>query len=667
MHELNLLVARRGIAPFGIALGIAVTLAACGGEAPSAETGAGTGGLSDGDDTGTDDGDDADDDGDTGGSSIDLGAADDGVGPPEACEDVPPSPFEIPTDPTCETEPSVGEFTPVIEWTKYEWTEIPGSVSSVTTPVVAQITDDNLDGEITNEDTPDVIFVTYQNGGVLRAIAGDGSAEVLSVPVSGFSRETTIAAADIDNDGIVEIIGINSGKRVIALEHDGTEKWISEPLGNHINAYDNGPAISDMNGDGSPEIIAGRAILDSGGSLIAAGEYGTGSGTGNSSLSLSFAADLDGDGQQEVVVGNALYRMDGTAIWHTDEPDGWPAVADFDLDGVPEIVVVWNANVRLQSSIDGSVLWSAPVPGGRGGPPTVADYDGDGLPEIGIAGANAYTVWDSDGTQLWSNPTQDGSSGITGSAVFDFEGDGVSDVVYADETRLWVYAGHNGAVKLEHEEHSSGTRVEYPIIADVDGDGEVEIAYVNETFQGKTFRGLTVIGDAEHTWQPGRKIWNQHAYHITNIDDDGGVPAVAAPNWESFNNFRSGNTGPNDGLKIPGVELFGTDPCTEGCNEGLRRVYFQVGNGGAGELSTDVEVEVVGIGHDGTESVLDTLTFAPPLAAGETTDGLFVDVDPLQVASIRATTAVSELVCNLSVEVVEVDIPECPEWPPPAG
>ncbi|MEM6989068.1 MAG: VCBS repeat-containing protein [Myxococcota bacterium] len=664
MRELSLLAVRRGIAPLGICL----SLAACGGEEPPSSTGTESGpGLSDGNaTTGDDDGGADDDDGDGDDSGIDLGGADDGVGPPEACEDMPPAPFEIPTDPTCETEPSVGAFSPVIEWTKYEWTEIPGSVSSVTTPVVAQISDDNGDGEISPDDTPDVIFVTYQNGGVLRAVSGDGSTEILSVPVSGFSRETTIAAADIDNDGIVEILGINSSKEVIALEHDGTEKWVSAPLGNHINAYDNGPAISDMNGDGAVEIIAGRAILDANGSLIAAGEYGTGSGTGNSSLALSFAVDVDGDGQQEVVVGNALYRMNGTAIWHTDEPDGWPAVADFDLDGVPEIVVVWNANVRLQSSVDGSVLWSASIPGGRGGPPTVADYDGDGLPEIGIAGANAYTVWDSDGTQMWSNPTQDGSSGITGSAVFDFEGDGVSDVVYADETRLWVYAGHDGTVKLEHEEHSSGTRVEYPIIADVDGDGEVEIAYVNETYQA-SFRGLTVMGDANHSWQPGRKIWNQHAYHITNVNDDGSVPANADQNWASFNNFRSGHTGPNDGLKIPGVELFGTDPCDQGCSDGLRRVYFQIGNGGAGELSTPVDVTVFGVAEDGTETELDTLSFAPPLAAGDTTGGLFVDVDPLLNVSVRAEATASELICNVTIASVEVAIPECPEWPPPAG
>ena len=666
MRESVMLAAGRTIAPRWVPLCLLVAAVGCAGEEPPTDSGGGTGpgvGLSDGGTAG-DGADDAD--GGDGASGIDLGNADDGVEPPTGCDEDPPAPFEVPTDPSCQTEPQIGIFTPVVEWTKYEWSSVPSSTSSVTTPVVAQITDDNGDGQITDDDTPDIIYVTYETSGVLRAVSGDGSAEVLSVPVAGFNRETSIAAADIDNDGIVEIIGINNSRQVVALEHDGTLKWTSEGLGAHVAAYDNAPAISDMNGDGSVEIIAGRAILDSNGSLIAAGEHGRGSGSGNNSLSMSFAVDVDSDGLQEVVVGDALYRMNGSAIWFNGEPDGYPAVADFDLDGVPEIVVVWNHNIRVQKSTDGSVLWTASVPGGNGGPPTVADYDGDGFPEIGIAGTSTYTVWEGDGTELWSNPTQDASSGITGSAVFDFEGDGVADVVYADETRLWVYAGHDGTVKLEFAEHSSGTRVEYPIIADVDGDDEVEIAYVNEAYNGG-LKGLTVIGDMNHSWQPGRKIWNQHAYHITNIDDDGGVPAAAGQNWKQFNNFRSGHSGPNDGLAIPGVEVFGADPCDGICDEGERLVYFQIGNGGAGELSTVVDVEVYGIAEDGSETLLDTVSFEPPLAAGDTTEGVAVSVDPMLYPTVRAEAHANEIICNAGIATIEVAVPECPEWPPPAG
>lgn len=600
---------------------------------------------------------------DDAGPGHDLGGADDGGSPPaDACpSDVPPG-FAVPTDPTCVTEPEVGVFTPVIEWTKDTWTVAAGSRSSVTTPIVVQLTDDDLDGDIDVDDTPDIAYVTYETG-MLRAMSGDGSKEVLSVPVPGFNRQTGISAADIDGDGIVEILGIDDGKHVIAFEHDGAIKWTSVALGGHVATHDNTPAISDMDGDGVPEIIAGRAILDAQGNLLAAGAHGVGSR--GSAGALSFAVDVDDDGQQEVVVGDALYRLDGSAVWHNGQGDGFPAVADFELDGVPEIVVVSPSGVRLQSSVDGSVLWSVPVPGGQGGPPTVADYDGDGLPEVGIAGANHYSVFEGDGNVLWTNPTQDLSSGITGSAVFDFEGDGVSDVVYADETTLWVYAGHDGSVKLDLSEHSSGTRLEYPVIADVDGDGEVEIAFVNESYQSN-YRGLTVVGDANHSWRPGRKIWNQHAYHITNIGDDGRVPAAAQQSWKTYNNFRSGAAAPNDGLAVPGIELHAPPPCEGQCDEGLRTVFVQLGNGGAGALSGPVAVEVLGVAGDGGEVSLATLMFAP-LPAGQVASGQPVQVDPELYPVVRARAAVDEIVCHGDEVELVIDVPPCPQWPPAQG
>lgn len=607
--------------------------------------------------------DDDFDPGYTDGDPPDTGA-DDSAGQPEVCDDEAPDGFEIPIDESCETEPAVGMFTPLVEWHKGAWIDIPNSDQSVTTPIVVQLSDDDGDGDIDNDDTPDIAFVTYNSQGVLRAISGDGSSEILSVPVPGFNRQTGISAADIDGDGVVEIIGINNGGQVIAFEHTGVIKWTSAALGGDVVTHDNTAAISDMDGDGRPEIIAGRAILDADGVVIGAGEFGRGSAAANGAL--SFAVDVDGDGTQEVVVGNALYRMDGSAIWNNDESDGFPAIADFDLDLVPEIVVVNAGLVRLQSSVTGAVQWTSPIPGGNGGPPTVADFDGDGFPEIGVAGASSYTVFEGDGTQVWTNVTQDLSSGITGSSVFDFEGDGVADVVYADEATLWVYSGHDGSVKLEFDQHTSGTRIEYPVVADVDGDGEVEIAFVNEVYQGDV-RGLTVVGDANHSWQPGRKIWNQHAYYITNVADDGGVPAVPAPNWASYNNFRSGHTGPNDGLAIPSVELFG-DVCQLGCDEtGLRAVFVQIGNGGAGQLTTSVDVQVFGLDEAGDEVLIDTVTFQPPLDAGVVTAGQQVDVDPEQFTQIRAQAVAQEVLCDAEGMDFEVSIEPCADPPAPAG
>ena len=44
-------------------------------------------------------------------------------------------------------------------------------------------------------------------------------------------------------------------------------------------------------------------------------------------------------------------------------------------------------------------------------------------------------------------------------------------------------------------------------------------------YQGKLISGVRVIEDAANSWMGTRVVWNQHAYSITNINDDLTVPA----------------------------------------------------------------------------------------------------------------------------------------------
>ena len=123
--------------------------------------------------------------------------------------------------------------------------------------------------------------------------------------------------------------------------------WKMQQAGNNIYGTSDVPAISDMNHDGNPEIIIGRAIVSNTGSMIAAGAYGMGGVDYNNVGTCSFAVDVDGDGQEEVVTGNALYRMDGSAICHNGLGDGYPAAADFDHDGKAEIVASGEGEIRM--------------------------------------------------------------------------------------------------------------------------------------------------------------------------------------------------------------------------------------------------------------------------------------------------------------------------------
>ena len=70
---------------------------------------------------------------------------------------------------------------------------------------------------------------------------------------------------------------------------------------------------------------------------------------------------------------------------------------------------------------------------------------------------------------------QETTSGNTGSTVFDFNGDGAFEVVYRDE----AVPIHNQRYGWHHHDNhrpcKSLTWTEYPVVADVDGDGATEI------------------------------------------------------------------------------------------------------------------------------------------------------------------------------------------------
>lgn len=500
------------------------------------------------------------------------------------CDDEAPPAFAVPVDPGCVAEPPVGGFDPVIEWV---WTDNPIHPTYdevVVTPVVINLTDDDGDGLVDHRDVPDIVFVAFEGihyGGssALTAISGADGATLWSVldPMGYQPRGTGgIAAGDLDGDGVPEIV-VTAIEGLLCVHADGTFAWLA-PAALDSSAM---PAIGDLDGDGVPEIVVGRMVFEHDG---AARWTGT-EGQGGAYHVASFPADLDGDGLAEVIAGNTVYEHDGTVRWFDGLHDGKPAVADFDGDGAAEVVRVFGETVQLTDG-DGTPLWTYALTDLGGGAPTVADFDGDGAPEIGVASQSLYRMLDADGTLLWSMPIEDVSSAMTGSSAFDFEGDGAIEVVYADEHTLWVFDGATGAVKLAWTAHGSGTLHEYPVIADVDRDGSAEIVLPNNDYAWGDTTGITVIGDAARSWSPARPVWNQHAYAITNVDDDGRIPATPTASWLGQNSFRAADSTPRP--PVPEADLGVGEPsvCLDTCDAGHVDAWFPVSNAGAADAGS---------------------------------------------------------------------------------
>ena len=493
---------------------------------------------------------------------------------------------------------------------------------------------------------------------------------------------SSVALANFDADPELEVLySIQSGG-VRIVDHDGEGELGRRQSGTSNQVNWGGPVVADLNHDGTPDVIVNCHAMD-------------GTDIGNPMLDLmdvscagdnSVVADLNQDGLEEVINANTATTADpnnlgGVPFWTANNgvPSGFLAVADILVDQPGPEVINISAGFYLLDGQTGEVLignangtlvnQTIPIPGaGTGGPPTVADFDGDGLPEVSTAGSAAYVVYDPDcwdpplrmggqcqsGTtnlQLWSTPTQDLSSSRTGSSVFDFQGDGPAEVLYNDECFFHIYDGTTGAELLNPIiPNSSRTAAEYPLVADVDADGNSEMIIVgngdqavdrddcdtswkgagvdinllcqltdcvsngpcdamgncadiqsganldsyqcdanNVCQQAGGTHGVRVYGDSFDSWVKTRPVWNHFGYHVTNFEFAGGlwdVPQNEPASWLSFNNYRQNVQG---GVQFPVPNLTITLTATESCPSAIS-LAATVRNEGSAGAAPGVEI-----------------------------------------------------------------------------
>jgi hypothetical protein len=449
------------------------------------------------------------------------------------------------------------------------------------TPAVANILYEGPD----EPQVPEIAFMTFDcasgyPNAILRVISGNAPYRLLwSSNGSAMPNDTSaasilrwdghVAIGELDgNPGTgleivaVTIQGANFG--LIAFHGDGRRYWTTPAMTN-VTGPNPSVNIADLEGDGTPDVIAGASVFD--GRTGAMRWRGTGSTGVNGQGPLSVVANLDDDDTLEVIAGGTVYEHDGR-VRFAAAGQGFAAVGDLldgmnrsGHDGVAEVVRVIAGRVEILDRMTGMVRWTQAIPNTTlGGAPTVADFDGDGESEIGVAGSTRYVVIDPGCTAAgggcqavgvrWAAVTEDSSSQVTSSTVFDFNGDGASEVVYNDEEQFFVLDGRTGMV-LYQNWNPSQTRTEQAIVADVDGNGQADIVFgANQcaAFAGDTIPaalqateripGLEIWSGGGAIWSGARGLWNEHGYHIDNLADDGTVPRREAPSWRTHNTFR---------------------------------------------------------------------------------------------------------------------------------
>lgn len=626
---------------------------------------------------------------------------------------------------TCELVPTFTDLMVTTEWS-YTADEI------ISIPVVANLDGAGRPEVVLNLTQQDgagfpggsIIVLNGQTGAVvLPKVAHNPPASY------GAHGRSTIAVGDVSGDALPDILyasRVNAQFRslIVAIDRAGAVLWTSHDRNGTPHPFQiENAAITLANFDADPmaELVIGASLIDHDGTVLwdqggngAGPTFGTNSGYLGG---ISAVADLDADGIPEIVSGRNAWKVAWTAgppaaatvtpYWTYSGADGYPAIADLDGNGTPEVVLTASAQVHVLDGRTGQ-LWCGrdptgaqcilpmlrtqpiDIPGGtasnRGGPPTIADFDGDGRPEIGVAGGHSYSLYDlaRPGEDLtgvtptpalgsifvrWSQATQDLSSNASGSSVFDFQGDGAAEVVYADECHVRVYSGTDGRVQLTIP-NTTGTIHEYPLVVDVDGDGNSEIMVVaNDTNAnadcGATVparQGLFIYGDALDQWVPTRRVWTQHAYHVTNATSVGNVPLVEDTNWlqPGLNNYRQNVQG--DGVfNAPDLAIdlaIGLDQC----DLGSIVLRARITNLGALGVRPGVTVTF----HAGTTSaapVVGTATTTVPLLPGQSTTLTVTAPDPATPSAYFATVdsppgAVAE--CDESNNSDGISDAECP-------
>lgn len=514
-------------------------------------------------------------------------------------------------------------------------------------------------GDLDGDGHPEIVAAATAGGLVAFRVATDGTVtRAWSTTLPDGSPDLwgssqcqwgAVAIYDLDDDASPEILFEGavwdaSGVRVTTLPG-----WVHIVHGTPV-------PVGDFDGDGRVEAVAGDATWEYDASARA---FTIESGF-STTVPAGFTAVADlgdfpgvpGDvaGRPEVVsaaFGTVYVRTLGGALigsfaTTTGGNGGPPTIADFDGDGVREIGVAFGGSYEV----------------------------------IDLGEADR---------RLWTQPSQDLSSSRTGSSVFDFNGDGRAEVVYGDECFVRVYDGTTGDVLFSQARFSSTwTENPIVADADGDGSAEMIVGasspcstpycpavdpifaglrcdgaedcpsgvcdaglcrctddagcgatygctdplagtpgsgQVCRAFHRDCVGGVRVYRDARDRWASSRTIWNQHGYHVTNVEEDGTIPRTSAvrDHWSDpmLNSFRQnvqGSLGPTPGsdLTIQSVRaVCGTEGSTD--------MRATICNRGVVFLDTGVQVVFDQIADDGTRTRLCDLRTTEPVAPGECT------------------------------------------------
>jgi uncharacterized protein (TIGR03437 family) len=284
----------------------------------------------------------------------------------------------------------------------------PGSPFAVgTTPASVAVGDFNGDGKLD-------LVTANANSNNLTVLLGNGAggfAAAPGSPVAVGASPIFVAVADLNGDGRLDIVAVNSGDNTLTVLLGNGSGGFTTSAGSPLAAglSPASVAVGDFNGDHMPDLVAANF----------------------------------GDGTVSVFLGDGLGGFTASGPVAVGVNPASVALGDFNSDGSLDIVTAnFGDNTVTELLGDGSGGFTAapasPFPVGR--KPysiAVADFNGDGQPDITTANQsdNTVTLLLGLGSGTFSSAT--GSPFTVGATPYsvatgDFNGDGKPDIVTAN-------------------------------------------------------------------------------------------------------------------------------------------------------------------------------------------------------------------------------------------